>query len=364
VEQIEIRLHPFGLSLQVQALPFSVAAGASARVTCELRLHQALPPGTQVLYLATRGEAVRPAWTKLAIAGRLQGQLTLAGSLPGTPELPPADLTLTLQHAGDTALRETLTWTLEPPDLFSLGAAPVATGELPPGQARQWPLTLTCRHLPKSGLTPWVTVQVSGAALAPLRLTVAPRYPLPRLSAEVPLKDLPDLLISHPAYAIGTGRVPLALVRLARCGEALALVAEVRDSATELGGLIWDGSCVEVFGAMPDQRRLGAVFGNLKIGQVLLQPSIAIQEARAWRQVGEDAVADPGIQLDTWEKRTGYTLLTLIPLDRLQVSPEAEGFLLEIAITIRDPTGQCRRAKLGGSSTPFNDSACFLHFHS
>ena len=147
---------------------------------------------------------------------------------------------------------------------------------------------------------------------------------LPSLDAVASLNALPQLLAEQPAFEIQKDDRSVASLRVAIAGDDLALVAQVRDSQVEHNSTPWKGSCVEVFGSMPD------VEG---IGQVFLAPEASERASAGYKAAGAQQVASAEIRTSSATTDDGYEIRALIPVSLLKIDHSQDEFLLEFQIS-------------------------------
>ena len=364
VELIEVKLQRHGPGVAVVEVPFELAAGAEESSDFEVPRPDETPAGCGELFLFTRGEELRPAWTPVgldyAVATKLK--VTAAPSSDGDP----GEIALRLILAGDQALTPRVELSVEPPGVqLTEGRLEPA---LAPGEPRQHRLALQLDPDAERAVSVF-SVHCRGQGVQPATTTGQVRYMLPDLG---PLDELaPDLLAAQPilplAWLAPHPHAPgerLADVRLAFAGSALLLCARVFDPQVRTGELLWDGSCLEVFGCSPDRQRIGHVFGQLPIGQVYLLPACDGQAAAAYQQIDNRHRPLPEARLETQATEDGYQLQALLPLGLLGVDAGAAELLFELQLTLGPaPKTGCRRATLFGSATPFNDVARYGRAH-
>ncbi|MFQ5808674.1 MAG: hypothetical protein ACE5JM_03555, partial [Armatimonadota bacterium] len=143
---------------------------------------------------------------------------------------------------------------------------------------------------------------------------------------------------------------PLAELRLGVAGDHLAVDAKVIDPRVVQDPTVWQGSCVEVFGSMPDTGQ---------IGQVFLVPRSGDAPAKAYRSKGGKQEPEEAIRIRSAPLPTGYALQALIPLSLLRVDAERGKLLLEFQITAsRSARGkrQVVRGTLFGSALAYADN--------
>ncbi len=210
------------------------------------------------------------------------------------------------------------------------------------------------------------------------------------MDVDHPIRSLPpiesagkgaSLLAGEPAYPVRARNAPaLAEMRFAVAGNDLAVLANVADKNTSRHPVIWEGSCVEVFGSMPGRDAANAdVPGRFfPVSQFYLVPQVADSPATAFRQAKGQIIPEPRVRLTSSPTPNGYELGALIPLKLLGVDvdritrflylgqvptpvsllgeqPVAGRFLLEAHAT----TGDGQRATVFQSAAPHVDHHSF-----
>jgi hypothetical protein len=132
----------------------------------------------------------------------------------------------------------------------------------------------------------------------------------------------------------------LAEIRLALAAGRLLILADVVDRRMIQSPMMWDGSCVEVFGspcAPPEMH------------QVFLSPATAQGPARAGRLCREFSPPqirpEPAIQLATQVSALGYRMAAAVPLGLLGAA-DGRPFLLAFSVTGASSGEQFQRAPL------------------
>lgn len=147
---------------------------------------------------------------------------------------------------------------------------------------------------------------------------------MPRVATIERVDEVAGVLAEAEPVEIKAGDTALARVRFAFAGDDLAIHAEVTDATLLHHREPWRGSCVEVFGAMPE---------TLEIGQVFLAPQVADRSSGGYLAKGLKQVPEGRIRTQSKRTELGYEIQALIPLSLLKVKPEAKKFLLEIQVS-------------------------------
>jgi len=167
------------------------------------------------------------------------------------------------------------------------------------------------------------------------------------------LRELDERLAAQEARPVMFADQPIADIKLALAGNDLAIVARVHDRCIAPNETPWQGSCVEVFAAMPARKNPGGA----GIGQVFLVPGVRRRAAQGLYRRGEP-VAAPDVRIETSPANDGYFLRALVPLKYLLVNTSKGRFLLEIKITvIPDRCAGLVRATLFNSIEPSSNIA-------
>ena len=145
----------------------------------------------------------------------------------------------------------------------------------------------------------------------------------------------------------------LAEVRFAVAGNDLALSANVVDCKIAQHSMPWKGSCVEVFGSMPEKG---------PIGQVFLTPGTADSPAQAFRSNKGEVEPAPEVRLRTSNTEDGYELRALIPLSLLNLDSASGTMTLEFQITAAAVNGELKRNTIFGSELAYQNNQRYGRF--
>lgn len=364
VELVEFRLKRHGPGPAWVEVAYDVPPGHEAAYEFDVALPSALLQGCFDVYLIGRGHDIRPAWGAMPVAYSLDSRVEVlrppvAGRRPA-----PGRVRLVVRHVGTDPVDQPIR-VIAHPD----GATVSGNGSVPcrlePGQELVSEIDVDIPAAGGTEATPPVSrvvLTTAGANLKPGRGDAIVEYPLPLLPDGVEPADLDRALADEPAYPVAG--VPLraesghiADVRLGVTAGAFALAGVVRDANVMATEMIWDGSCIEVFGCSPDRERLRGRFDEIPIGQVYLVPAAGDAPARAFRAVGQEAPPAPEIRFETEPAPDGYRFRALIPFGLLAVNPESRRFLFEIQVTTGlDADKRQRRANLFGSLAAYQES--------
>jgi hypothetical protein len=194
-------------------------------------------------------------------------------------------------------------------------------------------------------LIPYAGEAVSGAAPASVE------YGLPQLGELDSLDKAARALAEQKPFVVKTRDRVLAEVRLAVAGNDLAIAANVRDPKVVQNPAAWKASCIEVFGSMPGQTR---------IGQIFLVPQAGDAPAKAYLNKDGKQAPVPEIRLQSGVSEGGYEMRALVPLRLLAADPAKAAFLLEFQVTVSESAsskGEVVRATLFGSSLAYMDNS-------
>jgi hypothetical protein len=229
-----------------------------------------------------------------------------------------------------------------------MGKAQLAQG-LKPGA--------TCRHTIRVRLVGRSTQTVvqaveAGTNLPPMAQAIfaAPICPVCRVAPTTALERLPAALRRCPVLSLrGAAGTMLAEIRLARAGNTIALEARVRDRRMTRGPLLWDGSCIELFGAKLDGGRIGHVY---------LVPQVGDQSAAGFRHVDGPPQPAKEICVTSVAVSDGYRLQALVPASLLAIDLKAGRFRVEVqGTTTLDPKGVVVHGTVFGSATAYATAA-------
>ena len=184
-------------------------------------------------------------------------------------------------------------------------------------------------------------------------------FQIGRSAKDLTLDSMDVFFSGHPSVSLSDNGTALASFRLMLAGDDLALRAEVTDASPAAGPSPWEGSDIEIYGAMRDSEGLG---------HICLIPAIAGAKAYGVNLIGNKPVTDPRIRVSSEPSASGYVLQALIPLEYLTVTPGTEEFFLECQVSTTPPAGAPRRQYIGaprrqytlfGSGRPHADNSAY-----
>ena len=364
VERVELKRKRHGPGIACVEVPFKVEAGRERGFEFDVALPADALRDLSELHVSTRGERVRPAWTTMPVAYQIEPTLELLAALSTGRDAQPGRIRIGLKNIGQASLCGEVGLLIDPPELARVIGGAAVRYALEGGAecAQELAFELASES---EGAVSSVAFRTTGEGIRPIVLTTVVQHRLVSTPRPEFVEQVPAALAEAHAYPVrGKSRIMraahLADLRFAVVGEDLVVAGRVHDAGVRAGELIWDGSCVEVFGAMPDVRRAGAVSGEGRIGQVFLVPGVDGEPAKAYSQHDNRQDPAPDVRLHTSPADGGYTLEALIPLARLCVEPGARRFLLEAQVTaVLAADGEHARATLFGSRTAFNDTRSY-----
>jgi len=271
----------------------------------------------------------------------------------------PGRLCLSVTNAGTRTAAASVTLTAAPHDAVRFADAPAQLiySRLRPGATctAEFAFAVMKHDVPLK-----FRATATAAGFVESALTIYPEcnWPISQLLTpeQLSLSALPALLApTAPRQALLCDE-PVAEVRLALAGDALAVVAKVYDVAVRRGEPVWRGSCLELFAC--------AGVGE-PIGQVLLTPPVEHMPAAAFRLSG-GIIPAPEIKLAAVEVGPdSYTLAALVPLCLLALNPGVEQFRFDaVATACTAGRSEHRRASLFfASENAFRDSNGFGCLH-
>ena len=123
----------------------------------------------------------------------------------------------------------------------------------------------------------------------------------------------------------------VAQIRIASCGDNLAIHAVIKDRQVRTGTPPWNASCLVLFSSKLDATT---------VAQVNFQPPESGDRALATLFDGHSCVPDSKIHTAFSLRPDGYELCALVPFSSLSLEGDPEKFLLELnVITAPAPTG-------------------------
>ncbi len=152
-----------------------------------------------------------------------------------------------------------------------------------------------------------------------------PKLTLPRIAAATSAEELvPDGRWAAAAVVI-TGR-PLAKVRLAVAGAALAIEVEVVEHRLAQADNAWEASSLEVFASLP-----GAPAGAK--AQLIIAPPVAGRPVRILRATARGLVDEPAVSISFAGGTGGYRMRLLVPFAPLGLPDDADAFAFDLGVT-------------------------------
>jgi hypothetical protein len=194
----------------------------------------------------------------------------------------------------------------------------------------------------------WLTVTASGAGNdSALWYNDRPRGRLARLPA-CELAAVPAVLATQHAWEPLRCAPGDASVRVALCGDDIAVHATARDTLPSQGGQPWDGSVVEIFTALPGTNGRVDIDGRRGNSQIFLAPACAGKPPRTLCFANGVEPID-GIRIDSRMTADGWELWALIPAAAARILPDAPRILFEAAVSRHPPgsTGHLKTALFG-----------------
>lgn len=362
VELVEFKVRRHGPGAAHAEVPYRAAPGQTGVFEFDV----ALPPGTladvQEVFLFSRGERIRPAWAAMPVAFLVESRLETLRPIAAGRIRRDGLVRLTLRNATDEVRRVRVRLAAEPEGACILPNGNELDEQLSEGETHAVDVPVVfagAKPLPQ------VLLRAVGDGVKPSTLHVPVEHHVLVIERSVTLEEMAAALKDELALAVcaSTGRAPaghLADVQLGIFGDAMGLVAKVYDKNIRVTELLWDGSCVEMFGTSVDRQRIGHVFGALPIGQVYLVPAWEGQVARGLVQ--KDNAQHPAPEIRVWSELVegGYRLAALVPLQLLATSRETGRFLFEMQITANTgPGNTVCRSTLFGSAAAFNNTSSY-----
>jgi len=351
VELIQLKLQRHGPGIACIEVPYRVAPGEEA--ACEFAV--ALPAehlqDLYEIYLFSRGERLRPCWTVMPLAYSLESRLELLAPVIAGIDPHSGKLRLTVRNVGKQAVEREVTVQSVPPAVFPNGNS--LHCRLAPGEDASVELAVA----PEGRVVSRLQITTSGEGIKPATAQAIVEYPLVLLP-KLPVRALESALSAEPRYPVKAATAHMADLRFGLAGACLAISGTVKDPRVAVTEMLWDGSCIEVYGTSPDRERIGHVFGNIPIGQVYLAPACNGEPAKAFVFRDNAPHQVPDIQVHSRPLDGGYAVQALVPLHYLAVAPDAECFLFEVQVTTGFGDGiEQHRANLFGSKSAYRDSS-------
>ena len=354
-ELIELKLQRHGPGVAHVEMPYRAAPGEEAAYEFAVTLPVEHLQDLNEVYLFSRGERLRPCWMVMPLAYSLESRLELLSPVIAGIAPRPGKLRLTVRNVGKQAVEREVTVQASPSANFPNGNS--LHCRLEPGEEASVELAVA----PEGRVVSRLQFTTSGEGIKPAAAQAVIEYPLVLLPT-LPVRALESALSAEPRYPVKAtpGReapAHVADLRFGLAGDCLAISGTVKDPRVAVTEMLWDGSCLEVYGTSPDRERIGHVFGNIPIGQVYLVPAYGDEPAKGYTFTDNAPHLMPDIQVETQPIGGGYAIQALVPLKYLAVNPDADRFLFEIMATTGFGAGITqRRANLFGSPSAYQDS--------
>lgn len=365
-ERIEFKTKRHGPGVAWVDVPFSVPAGAEREFEFEVNLSADMVRDVFELYVFSRGECLRPVWVMMPVAYSLDTRIDPVTPLSNRASAEHGRVRVIMKNIGQLPIELPVGIAVAPADVARvLGEASIRR-RIDPGAelTAEFDVGIDENAAPTVSR---VDVRTTGEGIRPASLQMIVEHAVPSIASQTTIEQLEEVMrdqpwiMAHRPLSLNideTRRVHVADVKIAFCGEALALVARVADPNITMTEMLWDGSSVEVYGCAPDRERIGHVFGNIDIGQVYLTPACGDRPARGYRFINNSVAEMPDIAVASRMIDGGYELVALVPLRQMAVAPDADRFMFEcMAQTGPCADGQQRRATIFGSFTAYKDAS-------
>lgn len=297
------------------------------------------PDAFQVL--AEVGRAVNPTRGQPDQAPNLVVRPTVKFTRVPSTDSPIGTFTLTLQNPWKQPLRGEVRLAFDPPDGAAL-EAPAGIGFDIEASANE--MHNVSFRIHRAGTC--LTIRRDGDPRE-LRYYVPSRKELilHRMYGNVALPQLVAKLVELPARPVVTSLGQhVADIRLAICGDHLAIAAQVSDAILRQSPAFWDASCIELFWTSHPGEPLHQLF---------LVPGTAHAPARALRITSSGSEPAEHVGWATSLTNRGYEAAALVPIER------TEGFFIEIVLTAGIDPERFVRTPLFGSTHPAQSSDCY-----
>jgi hypothetical protein len=273
----------------------------------------------------------------------------LAHSVAGQPKV----ASLTLENKGAAIAKGRYRFTVIPARAAKLTGPSERTVSLKPGARQGWDITF----VPTGKESTFrIEAKAEGAGLFDtcLYFSVAGTMDLPRLASKPECARLVEALSELPLRSISANPNPIkASVRLAVAEGNLLLALDVADAKPLRGEKVWEGSCVELFGAV----EVGAVERQ----QLILAPGVGTVLPTAQRIDKNTPITAEGVEVVSVPSTTGWQLLAVIPLSTFGVEPGAASFALDLVVNAARPDGVTRAsAYLASDQHPYGSTVHYL----
>ena len=251
----------------------------------------------------------------------------------------PVPVALVMRNAGDALLCGRVALTTEPQE-GSLDGPLVLGYALAPGAWAM--LDATCTIAPGCAMQ-IIRAQAEGqsggqsGAFASATLVSRPRATIRRLPT-MPLAAVRTALAGEQAFIpaqSATATADSASLRLALAGDALAVWARIRDPQWRRGGQPWDGSCFELFTAMPGTNgRAGPPPGRGN-QQLFLLPA-ADQRPMEALSFAAGTMPEPLVTMQVTRDGEWWEVVALVPLAVARLDPAVTRFACEAQFSFRE----------------------------
>ena len=295
------------------------------------------------------------AYGRMRLEGVVGCRLQASSPLLAEPDAAPTVVRVTLANTGKQPAHDVVSFQLSPAGVaefvgagevaYKLGSGAEIVAELRVALiagAAASSVELVALRSPRG--------EVAGADV--LTISVAGRT-LARMPPVKALADIDKALAGQRVFAVVKKDATLARMRFAVGGADLLVAASIVDRRMTQHSTPWRASCLELFGSMPGEKR---------VGQVFLTPAVAGAPARTYRSVKGKIEPEPSIRVQTARTASGYDLYAIIPLALLAVEAKRGELLLEAQITSAAGPGKVQRATLFGSPRAYQDNHKYGRF--
>lgn len=258
------------------------------------------------------------------------------GEMPGT-------LTITATNYGQHTGAGTATLSTSLPERTRI-TRPTFSYRLKPGETRTWTRTMRIADGWPRELGVCLTMRQEGMTLSPCwqMIEVPQDRTLMRLPAATTVATLSQAMRDLPAMAFGEGGQ--GEMRLAICGDHLALLATVHDATIERAANFWEGACLQLYVSPTREAK--------DIQQFVFLPAANENAAELLHYAGGAQQATPALAYHIQPLNVGYQVAALIPLAMLHVDP-AQPFYLEADASSAIGNGTRVNTNLFGSQSPY-----------
>lgn len=368
-EWIEIKCQRHGPGKDAVKVAYEVAPGERKDIAFDLPLPCDITPDVFELWICSRGSRIRPAWNRVDIACGVTTEWQYRDEVTQGHVHRDGKAMLHLRTVDPSLVSSAVALHMEPEAIATLDHPPLTPSTSEDGL---FTAEINIHPSPKAEPQPHLHLRAEGKGVRPAALSLPITYSLPTLPSTGDREARARILDQGPWFPVQrTTRVGckhgpndrVAEVALGMTDETLMLRINVQDPSPTVTDLLWDGSCVELFTASPEQRRLQAVFGAMDIGHLFfVPPATADEPAMTWRfkdnQYHKEATILPIVE----RHPTHYTLTVDVPFEALALPPNTTRFLAEVQVSVAPdetlhPAG--RRATLFGSSLAYQDTSFY-----